>query len=138
MGTCTMKSKPIVDTELLSDADIERLNKEATKKIYDERKKVQADAYLKQQTELERAKYEKRYEWVDVMIDLPAYTKNMLIDGVYYHHGDVANVPKHMADSIRDNMARAWTVERQAGNPNMRDYVAVRESSISALSSGSV
>lgn len=127
-----------VDTSLLSEADVARINKEAEKNIQDERKKAASSEYLDQQTELERAKYDTKHELVELIIDLPAYTKNMLIDGVYYNHGDTVSVPKHMADSIRDNMARAWLVERQAGNPNLRDYIPVRESTVSALSTGRV
>jgi hypothetical protein len=127
-----------VNTSLLNEADISRLNKEAEKKIQEERKKDISEKYLAQQTELERAKYEPNHILVEMVIDLPAYTKNMLIDGVYYNHGDIVSVPKHMADSIRDNMARAWLVERQAGNPNLRDYIPVKESTVSALSTGRV
>lgn len=127
-----------VDTTLLNEADIARLNKVAEKKALEERKKAIEEQYLAQQTELERAKHEPEHVLVDVIIDLPAYTKNMLIDGVYYNHGEVVSVPQHMATSIRDNMARAWLVERQAGNPNLRDYTPVKESTMSALSVGRV
>lgn len=127
-----------VDTSLLNEADLARLNKEAQAKVQEERKKVVSEKYLEQQKELERAKYEPMHIVQEVIIDLPAYTTNMLIDGVYFNHGDIVSVPKHMAESIRDNMARAWQVEHQAGNPNLRDYKPVKESSVSALSTGRV
>lgn len=138
MGAHMIKGRIPVNTALLSGSDIERLNKEAAKKVQDELKKVEADKYLEQQIEAERTKHQPTHEMVEVMINLPGYTKNMLIDGVYYNHGEVVQVPKHVADSMLDNMARAWLVERQAGNPNLRDYVAVRESQVSALSTGVV
>lgn len=127
-----------VDTSLLSEVDIVKLNKEATAKIQEERKKAVSEKYLEQQLEAERAKHEPLHEMVEVVINLPGYTKNMLIDGVYYNHGDVVSVPKHMANSMNDNMSRAWVLERQSGNPNLRDYVPVKESSVSALSTGIV
>lgn len=128
------KAPQKVDTSLLDSVDVEAAKKKASAIVLEERKKqVKAD-YLEQLLAEERAKFEPSYEMVDVLIDLPAYAENLLIDGRFFHHGEIVTVPHHVANSINEQMQRCWSNERLAGNPNLRDYKPVKMDSVSAYS----
>jgi hypothetical protein len=133
----TKKRGPAPDLSLLSDADIARLQKKAKDRIDADRKKDAEERHLEELIRQERAKYDPDEELVSVMIDLPAFTSSMLIDGVYYNHGEVVEVTKNVASSLREQMSYCWVHERLSGNPNMREYKPVKEDSMSALAAGS-
>lgn len=47
-------------------------------------------------------------EIVNITIDLPIFCKELLINQVPYHQGRNYSVPRHVADTLRDMMFRAW------------------------------
>ena len=122
-----------VDMSMLTEADYVKVRRAAETKVQEERKKAAETEALADALELERAKYDEELTMVDLTIDLPAFTTNMLIDGVYYSHGDVARVTRAMADSLREQMSRCWEHEHVSGNPNARNYVPVKSDSFSAF-----
>lgn len=129
--------RPPVDTSVLTEAEIAAVKKEAAKQVDVERKKAVIKSYHEQVLAEERAKFDPKEEMEDILIDLPGYTTYMLINGVYYNHGTVANVPRHVGKSIREYMWNAWNHERVSGNPNMKDYKSVSQSNFSAARVGS-
>jgi len=128
----TKKRLPAADMSLLTEADLARIEKKAADKVVSERKKVAEDRHLEVLLEKERAKFEPELELVHVTIDLPAFAQYMLIDGVYYYHGDQVEVSNVVAASLREQMSHCWVHERLSGNPNLRDYKPVKEDSFSA------
>ena len=132
----TKKRPPAADLSLLTEADLARLEKKAADKVTADRKKVAEDRHLDVLLEQERAKYDPELELIDLTIDLPAFSNHLLIDGVYYYHGDQVQVSNVVAASLREQMSYMWTHERVSGNPNMREYKPVKEDSFSAHSVG--
>jgi len=114
-----------VDTSILTEAEIAAVQKEAVKQVEQDRKKLVIKAYHDQMVREERAKVDENETLEDVIIDLPGYTKYLLINGMYYDHGTIASVPHHVAVSLREIMGQAWQHERISGNPNMKDYKSV-------------
>ena len=47
-------------------------------------------------------------ELVGVYIDLPEFCGSLRINGETYHHGYTYKVPRHMANSMREQMQRAY------------------------------
>jgi hypothetical protein len=134
--TTNRKLRPEIDVSLLTDADQEKLRKKAQAEVLAARKKEVEEALLARMVQEEKAHYDVAEEEVTVTINIPAFATHLLIDGVPYNHGEVVTITRSMAASLNEQMARMWTHETASGNPNLRDYVPVKEDSFSALSSG--
>src|SRR5215467_4048247 len=109
---------PEADTSLLTDADKERLRKKAADQVFTELKAEAEKQVLEDMIADERAKLIPQEEKEDVIIDLPAFASHLLIDGVYFYHGNKVTVTRGQAASIREQMARCWVHEIVSGHPN--------------------
>jgi hypothetical protein len=119
---------------ILSKEDWMRIREDAAKQVNDERKKESMALALREAVDDERAKYDEKLEQTEITIDIPAYSKYILINRKYYYHGETYTISRCLADSIRDQMAQCWSIEKLAGNPNLKDYKAVNMGSVSAHS----
>lgn len=61
-------------------------------------------------------------EQQDVLIDLPGHAAHILIDGVQYLHGFTYRMQKVQAETVRENMQRAWNHEDDVGGANRSFY----------------
>lgn len=125
-----IKFKP-ADTSLLSDTDLARIQKKASDQVLAQRKKEAEAAFLEEALQRERAKDDPEEELTTITIDLPAYASHLLIDGIMFPHGSHATVTRSTATSMLAHMGQMWTLEKCSGNPNLRDYVPVKEMSVS-------
>lgn len=126
----------IKNINLLRQEQIDEIRAQAREEVLAEQAK-EAMKQLKAVFKAEqRASLEPEYELVFVTIDVPASADGLLIDGRRYYHGEVVEVPEHMARSIREMMQNAWFAEKLAGNPNMKNYIPPRTDSFSAKEVG--
>jgi len=122
--------------ELLKDEQREEARRIVREEILAEQRKEALKQLKDVYRAEERAQLEPAYEQVRIVIDVPAASDGLLIDGRKYHHGDVVEVPDHMARSMREMMQNAWFAETLAGNPNMKNYIPPRIDSFSAREVG--
>lgn len=126
----------IKNLNLVTKEQIEQLRAQAREEILAEQAK-EAMKQLKETFKAEqRASLEPEYALEFITIDVPAAADGLLIDGKKYHHGEMVEVPEHMARSIREMMQNAWFAEKLAGNPNMKNYIPPRTDSFSAKEVG--
>lgn len=99
---------------LLSDVEKEEIEKRASDRILEEEKEAAEQLYFEKA--LKKAKEMRArdtgnpddYEDISVRIDLPEFAPDIRHDGVIYWHGRTAIVPRIVAASLNDIMARAW------------------------------
>ena len=122
------------DMELVSEDRKEELRIEAQAKVAAERIAAAEREYAAIALEEERAKFDPQMEMTEVLIDLPAFATQLMIDFHLYPHGFVLPCTVAKAASIYEQMARMWAQEKQMGNPNARDYKPIRNFDVSAKS----
>ena len=121
--TSVLSQDHIKHLDLLKKEQIEEIRAQAREEILNEQTK-KAMKELKEVFKAEqRASLEPEYEKVLIAIDVPGASTVLLIDGKRYHHGQVVEMPEHMARSAREMMQNAWFAERLAGNPNAKNYI---------------
>jgi hypothetical protein len=118
--------------ELVTEARKEELQIEAEAKVAAERIATAEREYAAIALDEARSKFDPDLEMTEVLIDLPANSARLLIDYRSYHHGQIVNVSVAQAVSIRDQMSRMWEQEKQAGNPNLRDYKPIKNYDVNA------
>ena len=70
-------------------------------------------------------------EIVKMTIDLPEYTDRLIINQAEFFHGYTYEVPRHVANSMRETMQKAWNHQNEidgktvAQNINMRREVTL-------------
>src|ERR1017187_4546171 len=121
------------DMALVSEARKEELQIEAEAKVIAERTVAAEREFAAIALDAERAKFDPTLEMVELTIDLPANASRLLIDYRSFHHGQIVSVTKAQAGSIQDQMARMWEQEKQAGNPNLRDYKPIKNYNLNAV-----
>lgn len=57
---------------------------------------------------------------ITFQVDVAPFSDGLRWDGVVYHHGTWITKPRHIYDSMREQMARSWDSEERAGNPNRK------------------
>ena len=122
------------DMELVSEARKEELRIEAQAKVNAERIAAAEREYAAIALDEERAKYDPQMEMTEVLINLPAYATQLMVDFHLYPHGYVLPCTVGKAASIYEQMQRMWDQERQMGNPSARDYKPIRNFDVSARS----
>jgi hypothetical protein len=118
--------------ELISEERKEELRIEAEAKVTAERIVAAEKEYAALALDEERAKFDPEMEMVEVVIDLPANSSRLLIDYKSLHHGQIVSMTKAAATSVYDQMFRMWEQEKQAGNPNLKDYKPIRNYDLNA------
>lgn len=103
------------EEEMFTAAELEEIKKEAEATVHKalkdaERARLKAEAIqeIKRQEGLKSGRADLD-EKVEIYIDLPEYAATLKVNMTEYHHGYKYIVPRHVATSLRDMMARAWT-----------------------------
>ena len=102
------------DAPILSAAEIDTIKARARQNILKAKKKDAEEKLLEQETQ--RLRVEEGYttgnshldEIVNITIDLAQFASSILINNVPYNHGRTYAVPRHVADTLRETMARTW------------------------------
>ena len=107
---------------ILTPEEIEAAKGEARKAVTAKAKKAAIDAVIKEETALLNAKTGEGYkdEMVWINIDLPDFCDRLTVDGVSHMHGHLYHRPRHYANSLREQMARAWEHEADIKGESMR------------------
>ena len=129
------KRKPGVkapEMGLLSEERKEELRLEAEAKVLAERQLAAEREYAAIALDEERAKFDPALTMEEITIDLPANSNKLMIDFRALHHGQIVSVTSAVAASLRDQMSRMWEQEKQAGNPNLKDYKPIKNYNVNA------
>jgi len=60
--------------------------------------------------------------WIN--IDLPPFADRLTIDGRAYSHGHVYFLPRHMVESMREQISRMWDHEAEIKGESIRNKIA--------------
>jgi hypothetical protein len=124
-------AEPVKHEELFTAAEKAEIKRQAEEQLASERKKAAAKELLAKYKEEAIAASEPEQALYDVMIDVPGYTKNIMVDGRCLMQGTIVRVTKLEADSLREIMANAWRHERANGGAFMKEYMPPREDVVS-------
>ena len=69
---------------------------------------------------------------IEHTINCPPFADKYIIDGVAYHHGYTYTMRRALYDVLREQEARGWDSEDQAGNPN-KQFFRRREMTMNPL-----
>lgn len=120
------------DTPILSSKEIEVIKAEAKAKILAERKSAAKVALLASETQ--RLKNEEgmvtglghQDEMVNITIDLPTYAASININSRPYWHGHTYPVPRHVAETLRDQMQSCWKHQNQIDAKDLASFYQTR------------
>lgn len=125
-------AEPDGDAPLLTEAEIQAIRAEARAEIMaDKRGKLKQE--LKAQ-EKQRLRNEEglttgnshQDEMVSISIDLAPYAPYVNINGQCYHHGRTYQVPRHVADTLRDQMFQTWKHQNQIDGKDAQQFYAAK------------
>ena len=114
--------EPVRDEELLSDELKATIREKAKNEVLEAKRKEAAKLLLEKYKEEELAALEPAKEYVQVTIDVPGYTKYMMVDGRSMAQGETVTVTRQERDSLVESMDRAWRHETSNGGAHMKDY----------------
>jgi hypothetical protein len=125
-----LKFHPIEEEKfaILTDADIEAIQKEVQAQVLEERKKQARDELKRKLLAEERRISLPDQELIQIDIDLPGHMDRITIDmgqppnGGVYHHGMSYKVDPNKYATLIEIMMRAWAHEEETGIPNHRTY----------------
>lgn len=101
-----------LQTDLLSEEEMEALRMEARAEVEREKKKRQSDAFYQKVLEDERRAGDPKYETVPIFLRLPGSANYIMLDGKQYFTDTVYNsVPQPVAAVLIEQMNRAWAHE---------------------------
>lgn len=121
-------NEPVKHEDLLTDEMKQAIREQAKKEVLEAQKKEAAKLLLEKFKEEELASLEPELSYTDITIDVPGYTKNILVDGRSLDQGQTYKVTKMQFDSLREIMANSWRHERSNGGAHMKEYMPPRES----------
>lgn len=119
---------------ILTNAELRAAQASARSKVEADRKAAAAKAV--KDAEIERLKREEglvtgsgpKDEMVSILIDLAEHSNRIVINQQAYHHGHRYTVPRHVADTLRDIMARGWEHQDEIdGKSKAQHYAAERQ-----------
>ena len=128
---------PIKHEDLLDDDMKAAIREQAKKEILEAQKKLAAKELLERYKEEELSASEPELATTEVLIDVPGYTKYIMVDGRMYNQGEMEKVTKQQADSLRETIQNAWRHERSNGGAHMKEYMAPKQDQVSANSGSS-
>ncbi len=120
------------DAPILSAKEIEAIKAEAKTKLMAERKSAAKVELLARETK--RLRDEEgmvtglghQDEIVGVTIDLPTYGASININSRPYWHGHTYNVPRHVAETLRDQMQNCWKHQNQIDAKDLASFYQTR------------
>ena len=124
---------------ILSAEDVARIKAKARTQIEKQRKEAAEKSLLEK--ELERLRIEEGMvtggvgdQMVTIRIDLPEMAPYISVNWNPYWHGQTYTVPRHVANSLREQIWRAWDHERIRKGESLTDmYRQSRRTMISAV-----
>lgn len=112
---------------ILSVEDQRKAKAEARAAVEEERRKAALKSFLEK--EKQRLKTEEgltthdavKDEIVEVLMDLPEFATHIAINGAPYYHGHAYKIPRHVADTLREQQARMWDHQREIEGKSLTD-----------------
>ncbi len=121
-----LKAQEREEHPLLSAAEIEGARAEARKRVQAKQKKEALDKIIEEETRLLTAStgdgYKDELIWVN--IDLPEFADRLIIDGRIYLHNHMYHLPRHMVNSMREQMSRMWEHYADTKGESMANKIA--------------
>ncbi len=114
--------EPVRDEELLSDELKATIREKAKTEVLEAKRKEAAKLLLEKYKEEELAALEPAKVYGPVQIDVPGYTKYIMIDGRQMPQGDTVSLTEDEKRSVADIMNCAWKHETSNGGAHMKDY----------------
>lgn len=123
---------PPADAPLLSEAEIAAIRAQARAEIMaDKRGKLKQELLA---AEKQRLKNEEGLttgnshmdEVVSISIDLAPYAPYININSQCYYHGRTYQVPRHVADTLRDQMFQTWKHQNQIDGKDAASFYAAK------------
>jgi hypothetical protein len=113
---------------ILTEADFEDIRKQAEVLVAEEmeainqqHKKAAVESALEAELLAQRQEAgltDHRDDMLQILVDCPPFSLQLVIDGKIYEHGRWYTVSRRLHDTMREMMARGWDAEERAGNPN--------------------
>lgn len=126
------KPAPEADDGLLTAAEIDAIRKEA-------RAEIMADKRGKMKQEMKAAEKQRLLreeglttgnthadEILSITIDLAPYAPYININSQCYYHGRTYQVPRHVADTLRDQMFMTWKHQNQIDGKDAAQFYAAK------------
>ncbi len=126
------KSAPAEDAPLLTEAEKATIMAEA-------RAEIMADKRGKMKQELKAAEKQRllreeglttgngaQDQIMSISIDLAPYAPYININGQCYYHGRTYQVPRHVADTLRDQMFQTWKHQNQIDGKDAAQFYAAK------------
>lgn len=117
---------------ILSDAEVAAAKKEARDAIEKERKAVAtktliADEKLRLQREEGLVSGDPiKDEMVNMTVDLPGFAGSVNVNMEPFWHGHTYTVPRHVANSIKEQMQRAWNHQQEIDGKSLAQNLLQR------------
>lgn len=116
----------IIGSELLSDEEKTSALKKAREHVQAKRKEDALKKYLDAAIQEEERATSPFLQYEDIVIDLPEFTPNLVIDGKAYYHGLNYEVDFYAARTMDDIMARAWEHQREIDGRRRKGDLAMK------------
>lgn len=130
---------------ILSDIEVAAAKKEARDAVEKERKSTAIKTLIAQETL--RLRREEglvsgdpvKDEMVQVTIDLPEFCSDITINMEPFYHSHTYRVPRHVANSMKEQMQRAWMHQNEIdGKSQAQDLLSRREVKLTPLNADAV
>ncbi len=108
--------------DALSQSEIEALQEEARKKVQEERAKDAKAKLLAHFMDEERASHDPAQQKVPIVLALAGHSNYIMLDGKYYYHNTLYRVTPSVYSVLKEQEARGWAHEENAGNPNQKTH----------------
>lgn len=125
---------------VLSNAEVLAARAKARKKVEAERKAKMLEAIEEEETKRLRREeglttgVGSKDEIVNVTIDLAPFSPRITVNFDHYEHGHTYPVPRHVADTLAEQMARTWQHEDEVKGRSLREhYGTARNAKISGV-----
>ncbi len=123
---------------ILSNEEVETLRARARTQLEAEQKKSAEKQFLAEETQ--RLRREEglsvggaKDEMVSIKLDLAPHSACLNVDGRPYWHNQTYELPRHIADSLREQMQRGWQHQNQIeGKTTTEFYQRAKETHITA------
>lgn len=127
-----------LNADLLSAAQKAALRKKARETVTKRRIETAEEAYLDASIK-EAELVDKPLEQIEyIMLDLAGHSERLMIDGVFYYHGNMYEVPASRAALMREMVARGWDHELEVGGANRDQYRKPRNTTFSGKTGAAI
>ena len=131
-----VEAAPVAGHAILSDDEVAAAKKEARDAIEKERKAAAtkaliADEKLRLQREEGLVSGDPvKDEIVTITVDLPEYSNSITINMEPFWHGHTYSVPRHVANSMKEQMQRAWIHQDEIDGKSLAQNLQQRRDTV--------